>query len=32
MSYFFESLVIDQTEVMYTQKGNAYTIIVTHLL
>ena len=29
---FFESLIIDQTEVMYTQKGDASTIIVTYLL
>ena len=29
---FFESFIIDQTEVMYTQKRDASTIIVTHLL
>ena len=30
--FFFESLIIDQTEMMCTQKGDASTIIVTHLL
>ena len=29
---FFESFIIDQTEVMHTQKRDASTIIVTHLL
>ena len=30
--FFFESLIIEPTEMMCTQKGDASTIIVTQLL